>query len=279
MKTANAMSLTAKLKNLAVKHSISPHAVLRMYLIECFLERLSKSRFCANFIVKGGILISAVTTIKQRTTMDLDTTCAGCRFDEEELAKMMREICALKGNDDFVFLFLSCGSIREKSDYVGFRVHLNAKYESIEAPLTIDVTTGDAITPRQRSFSYPRLFEEPPIEIYSYTIETVLAEKLEAILSLNVTNTRPRDFYDVYLLSSVVSIDEKILGEALLRTSARRGTEQNLMKVDDYLAAIKISSNIRTQWQRYVRIYPYARELDFDDIFMRIENLLHRILD
>lgn len=246
--------------------------------LNVFLERLSVSPFSGNFVVKGGFLISALTDMGQRTTMDLDATCIHCPFDQNEISRIMSEICSFPGNDDFSFRFISCEAIRERSDYPGLRVHLTATYETLKIPFSIDVTFGDVITPKAVRFTYPRIFDDGVINLMAYTLETVLAEKLESILRLNIINTRMRDFYDICLLSSTQEIDTERLSVALKRTCNRRGDAELIAKSDELLNAIEKSERMQKLWEFYRKQYPYAKDITWQTAFLRTKTLLDKVL-
>ena len=200
MKTKNAMQLKARIKNHAKKLGVPPQLVMQNYLLERVMERIAISPWRDNIVVKGGMLISSLIGSDKRSTKDLDTTIRGFDLTHENAEKAFREIAATDADDDFDFEFVRTEDIREIDEYPGIRVHLLANYEKISSPVTIDVTTGDKITPDAISYSYPLMLDGRSIELMVYPIETVLAEKLETVLSRDVTNTRPRDYYDLHSL-------------------------------------------------------------------------------
>ena len=179
MKTDNAMQLKSKINNKAKSLNISPQFVLQNYIMECFIKRISISEYKNNFILKGGLLIASLVGIQNRSTMDMDTTITGFTLEKEETIKILKQICSISCNDDFNFIFDRIEDIREDDEYSGLRAFLFADYEKIHAPFSIDITTGDKITPKEINYSFKRIFDKDVIEIYSYPIETVIAEKLE----------------------------------------------------------------------------------------------------
>lgn len=203
MITKNSMQLKAFIKNEAAKKHVSAQLVMQNYMLERLLERISLSRYKNNFILKGGLLISAMVGLDTRTTMDVDTTLKGISLTHESISKVFKEICQVQADDDVNFEMVSLADIREGDDYPGIRVSMRAVYSPMSVPLTVDVTTGDVITPREAEFSFPLMFEDRSISIPAYNIETVLAEKLETILSRSTANTRVRDFYDIHILYSL----------------------------------------------------------------------------
>ena len=200
MRTKNAMQLKARINNMAKEAGIPAQAMMQNYLLERLLERLAESPWRDNVVIKGGVLISSLVGVGSRTTMDLDTTVRGFDLTHESAERAFREIAAVQADDDWEFEFDRTEDIRETDDYPGIRVHLKANYAPMSAPLTVDVTTGDRITPEAVEYSYPLLFGEGEITLMAYPVETVLAEKLETVVTRGVANTRPRDFYDIHVL-------------------------------------------------------------------------------
>lgn len=224
MMTKNAMQLKALVKKVAAEKGISAQLVMQNYMLERLAERLSRSKYKYNFIVKGGFLISSLVGLATRTTMDIDTTITGFSLTHDQLQRIFEEICAMDVNDDVQFEFVGTSDIRETDDYPGIRVSLKANYSPMSVPLTVDVTTGDKITPSEIEHEIPLMFDDRNIQIMAYNLETILAEKLETILVRSVANTRPRDYYDVHILNSLYQeqINYRILKEAFNITSDKR---------------------------------------------------------
>lgn len=220
MKTKNAMQLKAQVNNMAKEAGIPPQALMQSYLLERLLDRLSRSAWRDRVVIKGGVLISSLVGVGSRTTMDLDMTVRGFALTHESVEKAFRDIVTVQADDDWEFVFDRTEDIRETDDYPGIRVHLKANYAPMSVPLTVDVTTGDRITPDAVEYSYPLLFDEGEICLMAYPIETVLAEKLETVVSRGVTNTRPRDFYDINVLMKVKGdcVDMGVLRDAIAST-------------------------------------------------------------
>lgn len=200
MKPGNPTQLKALIKNLAAEKELPAQLVMQNYMLERLLERISKSPYHQNFIVKGGFLISAFIGIESRTTKDLDTSVKGLHVSHENLASVFSEICNITLNDNISFELLNTEEIRELDEYMGIRVKMNALYPPLKVPLSVDVTTGDNITPQEISYTFSPMFNDQKINCMTYNIETILAEKIETILSRSIANTRPRDFYDVHVL-------------------------------------------------------------------------------
>lgn len=278
MKTDNGMQLKATINNKAKELNVPPQIMFQNYLMECFLERLSKSEYVDRFIIKGGVLISSIVGLNNRTTMDIDTTVRNISLNESEITKIISYVCSVENDDDFVFSLDRVEPIREDDEYEGYRAFVFVDYEKIHNTITIDITTGDSIYPEAILYGFNKVFENQKISLYSYPIETVLAEKLETILSRNITTTRPRDFYDVYVLNAK-SINQKNLKTALENTCRHRGSEKVLKQSPEIIAAIKESENLKEQWKTYAKKMPYAAGISFEQVVEKIENLLKLITD
>lgn len=188
--------LKGYLRNLAKEKKISAQELLQVFMFERLIERLSMSEYRDNFVLKGGLLVASLIGIDERTTMDMDTTIVGYPVTEESMEALIKDILAVKLDDGIQFKYIVLTPIRKNDDYSNYTITLEARYEGILVPLKIDVTTGDVITPSKVEYDYYLSFEDKTVLIYSYPLESIFAEKLETILSRNVTNTRARDFYD-----------------------------------------------------------------------------------
>lgn len=264
MRTKNAMQLKARINARAKEAGIPAQSLMQSYLFDRLLERLSKSKWRDNVIIKGGMLISSLVGVASRTTMDLDTTITGFTLTHESAEKIFREVAAVDADDDWGFEFDRTEDIRETDDYPGIRVHLKAVYPPMSVPLTIDVTTGDSITPGPVAYDYPLLFDEGSVRLMSYPLETVLAEKLETVVSRGVTNTRPRDFYDIHLLWRVKggSCDIPTLREALERTCTKRGSTGMMKRWHTVLDEVATDRMMLAFWGKYVKKNPYASGIE-----------------
>lgn len=237
MRTKNTMQLKARVNSMAKEAGIPAQALMQSYLLERLLERLSRSKWRDNVIIKGGVLISSLVGVRLRTTMDLDTTVRGFALTHESAERAFRDIATVQADDDWKFEFDRTEDIRETDEYAGIRVHLKGIYVSMVVPLTVDVTTGDRITPDAVEYSYPLLFDEGDISLMAYPIETVLVEKLETVVSRGVANTRPRDFYDIHVLLGVKRSDNDMgtLRNALALTCEKRNSQAAIQRWTEYL--------------------------------------------
>lgn len=274
----NAMSLKAKINNIAKKEKVLPQAVMQTYMLERLLERISISEYKDNFILKGGMLISSIIGIDNRSTMDMDTTIKGFKLDTENLENILQEIIKIDANDNIKFKIISIENIREDDDYGGLRVHLQASFDEMPIDLKIDVTTGDKITYKEISYKYNLLLEKRSIEIWTYNVETIIAEKYESIIKRSILNTRIRDFYDLYMLTHLdkKNINSKMLIAAIKETSKHRETfdiinDKNI--VEDVINSIQNDNSLKEQWNKYQRSYEYAKDIKYEQLIHSISSI------
>ena len=279
MITKNPMQLKAFIKNKAAEKHITAQLVMQNYMLERLLERISLSRHNRKFIIKGGFLISAIVGLDTRATMDLDTTIKGFTLTHEAIRDIFEEICAIQIDDDVQFELGNISDIRETDDYPGLRVALKAKYPPLSVPLTVDVTTGDVITPKEIEYTFSLLFDDRTISILAYNLETVLAEKIETVLSRSIANTRPRDFYDIHILYALRGneCDAKILLQALERTTNKRGSKKILENYDTIISGIRSSEQLNTFWKKYQKEFNYAKDITFDDVCDTIQKIMQKL--
>lgn len=279
MITKNPMQLKAIIKNKAHEKNISAQLVMQNYMLERLLERISLSKYRNSFILKGGFLISAIVGLDTRATMDLDTTIKGFSLTHENIREIFENICSVKIDDDVDFEIVSVADIREKDDYRGIRVNLKANYAPISVPLTVDVTTGDAITPREIEYTFSLMFDERSISIMAYNLETILAEKIETVLSRAEANTRPRDFYDIYILWKLhgEGCDIETLKSALIHTAEKRGSTSVVAKYERIIRDIESSTQLKEFWNKYKKEFDYARDIEFANICKTILEIMKKL--
>ncbi len=277
----NSMQLKAIVKNMAKSKKISAQIVLQNYMLERLLERISLSRYQSNFILKGGFLIASIVGLDTRATMDIDATIKGLKINAESIQNMLNEICAIEINDEVIFSLRRIEEIRESADYHGFRVALEAVYPPIKVPLKVDITTGDIITPKEINYEFRLLFDSRSIRILAYNLETIMAEKLETTIARGNQNTRPRDYYDIYIIRKLQwqNIDPRTLKEALLNTCQSRGTINIIKRYDEILKAVQTSDAMSEFWKDYQNQFDYARDIGFDHICHTIREILNDILE
>ena len=272
------MSLKSRIKNYAKKYNITAQVVLQNYMFERFLARLSISDYKDKLIIKGGMLIASIVGLDTRSTMDLDTTLRGLPLTKEDILKAIDSIISISMNDEITFEILSISPIRKEDIYGGFCVRMNAIYESIKTPLSIDISTGDIITPDAVLYEFRNVFDdEINISLWGYNIETILAEKVETILSRNIFNTRPRDFYDIYILITTKKYDKNIFKEAFLATSKHRGSEKIIDLKTEIFAQISTSIELQNMWKKYQQKFSYARNIRYEEIIEKLKILIKDI--
>ena len=261
--------LKALVRNKAKGDSAKSQAIIRSYMMERFLERISLSRYKDNVILKGGTLIAAVVGLDNRSTMDMDTTIQNLVLDGESARVMVDEIIAIEIDDGMAFDIKSITSIMGDDEYPGIRITLEATLETMRTPLKVDFSTGDVITPSAVTYSYRLLFEERSISLLAYNLETVLAEKIETIISRGTANTRMRDFYDIHMLTNetlAYKIDAVTFKQAYANTSEKRGSVALLGDADLILKEIADSNDMMDLWVKYQGKYAYAVGIAWDDV-------------
>lgn len=274
--SGKAMSLKGKIKNYAKSNNIAAQVVLQNYMFERFLERLSLSDYREKFVVKGGMLIAAIVGLDTRSTMDLDTTLRNLPLTEEQISTAIRSVCDIHLDDDVVFKMQAIGPIRKDDVYGGYCVRIDAVYDTIVTPLSIDVSTGDVITPSPVKYDFGGIFDDDlKITLWGYNIETVIAEKVETILSRGVFTTRPRDYYDVYVLVTTQKYDKKLFAEALAATAKHRGSTEKIKDIPDILERISESHELKNLWSKYQKKFAYASDISYEMIMDVLKTILN----
>lgn len=273
MKTSE--QIKGAIRNISKKTGVNPNSLLQMCLFEGILEKLSKSKYSENFILKGGLLISSLIGVDMRSTMDMDTTIRGIPLNEVSITKILNEILAIEIDADIEYKLIKLSPIRQEDVYEDFCASISCIFGKINATLNIDITTGDVITPREMNYSYSKILEEGTIPIMTYTIETILAEKFETISSRNITTTRARDFYDLYMIYSIYKdkIDKGILRKAIERTSKYRGSFETALQYKEIVELFRESETPKKLWKKYIQNNPYAKDVDFLDTISVYEEI------
>ena len=244
-------------------------------MFECFLARLSISEYSEKFVVKGGMLIAAIVGLDTRSTMDLDTTLRNLPLTEEKITEAIDAICKIDMKDDVIFTVKSIEPIRKDDIYGGYCVRLDAVYDTIVTPLSIDVSTGDVITPDAVKYEFSGIFDEDiRISLWGYSIETVIAEKVETILRRGVFTTRPRDYYDVYILGTTQEYDKEIYKEALKATAEHRGSTEQISDVEGILKQISESDDLKDMWRKYQKKFAYASDISYEDVLKVLRKIV-----
>ena len=264
----SSIDIKEKAKDIEKTHNLNHYEILQRYMFERILERISISKYQDNFILKGGLLLSAMFGIDNRTTKDMDTTITGIDVSKEKIIKVLNQILSIKLDDGVNFDIVDITDIREEDEYGGNKYHIVGRKDNLKVNLEIDISTGDKVTPRELKFHYPLLFEYKTILINSYNIETILSEKIETILRRGKFNSRMKDFYDVYFFLNNLKneIDIKILKEAIKNTFTKRDSFEYLNDYEKIILSIKNSERIKKLWQTYSSKYKYANNINIEKI-------------
>ena len=275
MRTRNLMQLKSFVKDRAAELGVAQRDLLHNYYMECFVDRLAHSKYADIFVLKGGFLIANMMGLDRRTTMDLDTTVRNLPLNEKVLAPVLKEICSVEVDDDFAYSLDHLELIREDAEYQGQRAFFCVDYGKMHGSLTMDITTGDSIYPAVTEAFFKKLFETGFIKTLAYPIENILAEKMETILVRGTFNSRPRDFYDVHVLTNTVKSDKATFMQALLKTAEHRGTQLIVENESaERLAVIENSDDVKRQWSRYQARFPYAKAVAFEEVMASVRKLM-----
>ena len=269
-----ARQLKDLIRNLSREKSADAQLLMRNYMMERFLERISLSEYRDKFILKGGMLVAAMVGLDARSTMDLDATVKGANVNVEDIENLISAIVSVPIDDGVKFQLKSISEIMDEAEYPGIRVSMTTTFDGVVTPLKIDISTGDAITPREVRYSFKLMLEDRSIDIWAYNLETVLAEKLETIIT-RTTNTRMRDFYDIYILDQLHgnTLNRQTLYDALLATAKKRGTERHLAEAVDVLNEVESSPVMQKLWESYRRKFSYAADLEWNIIMRAVRSL------
>ena len=272
-----ARQLKDLIRNLSKKKSADAQILMRNYMMERFLERISLSEYKNQFILKGGMLVAAMVGLDARATMDLDATIKGTNVSVEDVEMIISQIISIPLDDGVSFRIKRISEIMEEADYPGVRVSMETKFDGVITPLKIDISTGDVITPREIKYKFNLMLEDRTIEVWAYNLETVLAEKLETLISRNVTNTRMRDFYDIYILQKLYGeqLSKDVLWDALVATAKKRETLEQIETedIDEVFDEIQSSSVMENLWKAYQRNYSYSADIPWHTIMKSIRTL------
>lgn len=274
MSSNSAQAVKDKLRNISNEKNINFNAVLKFYMYDRFIERLSKSKYRDNIVLKGGFYLSSLFGIENRSTIDIDAAIRKAKFTEDNILKMITEIINVDVDDNVVFKINETSSIRDEDEYGGLRVTIDFQLENVKDKFHIDMATGDPIYPRPDSYNYKSLIEKKTYQVWTYTTETVLAEKLETILNKLDTSSRMKDYYDIYLIYKFkfAELNKENFMMAVKKTFEKRKFQGNLI---GSLNVIKQSSILKEKWSNYARKNNYAREIEFEEILAFLEEFIN----
>ncbi|MDO4798188.1 MAG: nucleotidyl transferase AbiEii/AbiGii toxin family protein [Coriobacteriales bacterium] len=269
----SSMQLKDKVRNLSHGDGMKSQTLIRTFVMERFLERVSISPYRDNFVLKGGMLVASIVGLDTRSTMDVDATVRSLSLTAIEAKRIVGEIVALPLDDGVTFTVMRIDSIMEEHDYPGVRLTLAAKMDKLRQTIKIDISTGDALTPSAVMRDYGLMLEDRSIALWTYNLETLLAEKLETIMVRAVTNTRMRDFYDIHVLTELESFDSDVFRSAFIATSVSRSTTAMIANLDGILSCVEDDEVMRKRWRNYARKTPYVNGLSWEDAMRSVRKL------
>lgn len=265
------------IRNLSKKNSADAQILMRNYMMERFLERISVSEYQEKFILKGGMLVAAMVGLDARSTMDIDATIKGADVNVEAVEKVITDIVSVPLEDGVIFRIRRISEIMDEAEYPGVRVSMETEFDGVRTPLKIDISTGDIITPKEIQYSFKLMLEDRSIEVWAYNLETVMAEKLETVISRNITNTRMRDFYDIYILLRLYGnmLNPRILREALQATAKKRETEYHLKDALEIFDEVQNDFGMEKLWNSYQKKFSYAADISWEMVMKSVRELFH----
>ena len=275
---STATQLKAKVRNLSGGDSKKAQTLIRNFIMERFLERIALSQYRNNFILKGGMLVAAVVGLDTRATMDIDTTVKSLNLDKENATKIIEDIIAVEIPDGVQFRITKVTDIMEEHDYPGIRFMLEATLDKMRQAIKIDISTGDIITPRAVEYSYQLMFEDRAISLWTYNLETLLAEKLETIMARGTANTRMRDFYDIHVISQQEFFDKEVLKKALLATSEKRDTTVQIPDFRNILSSVESDEVMKSQWESFKEDSFFVGELSWEEVMGSVKQIAESVL-
>ena len=268
--------IKGRIKSVAKQNNADARTLMRIYMMERFLERLAQSEYRDNFIIKGGILVTAMIGVAHRSTMDIDTSMKNLNLSAEDALRVVNQVKDIDLDDGVSFDVKDVSNIMDEMEYPGIRVTMNANVGRLITPLKIDISTGDVITPRAIEFNYDLLLEDRSIKLWSYNLETILAEKLQTVLARGILNTRMRDFYDIRMLLDTYEdkVNKAVLKDAFAATCKKRGTDNLQEQAEEIVKIIEADEQIQVLWRAYQKKYSYAADIDYASVIRGVRKLM-----
>lgn len=268
--------IKGRIKSVAKQNNADARTLMRIYMMERFLERLAQSEYRDNFIIKGGILVTAMIGVAHRSTMDIDTSMKNLNLSAEDALRVVNQVKDIDLDDGVSFDVKDVSNIMDEMEYPGIRVTMNANVGRLITPLKIDISTGDVITPRAIEFNYDLLLEDRSISLWSYNLETILAEKLQTVLARGILNTRMRDFYDIRMLLDTYEdkVNKAVLKDAFAATCKKRGTDHLQEQAEEIIKIIEADEQLQVLWRAYQKKYSYAAEIDYASVISGVKKLM-----
>lgn len=269
--------LKAKVRNIAGGNDNVSKAYIRIFFMERFMERVSNSEYKDHFILKGGMLVASLLGINVRATMDIDTTVKALPLTQSDIERIVNEICSIELEDNVTFAITNIETIMDDFDYPGVRVHLEAYLDKLKQPMKIDVSTDDVITPDAIEYEYKLMFEDRTINLNTYNIETMLAEKSQTIINRGIANTRMRDFYDIYELLKHTTFSWDTAKDAFIATCKKRDTIFTSEKIEAELDQISQNEGLKNQWEMFRKKNFFVEDLDYVDLIAEVCSVIRKI--
>ena len=268
--------IKGRIKSVAKQNNADARTLMRIYMMERFLERLAQSEYRDNFIIKGGILVTAMIGVAHRSTMDIDTSMKNLNLSAEDALRVVNRVKDIDLDDGVSFDVKDVSNIMDEMEYPGIRVTMNVNVGRLITPLKIDISTGDVITPRAIEFNYDLLLEDRSISLWSYNLETILAEKLQTVLARGILNTRMRDFYDIRMLLDTYEdkVNKAVLKDAFAATCKKRGTNHLQEQAEEIIKIIEADEQLQVLWRAYQKKYSYAAEIDYASVISGVRKLM-----
>lgn len=268
--------IKGRIKSVAKQNNADARTLMRIYMMERFLERLAQSEYRDNFIIKGGILVTAMIGVAHRSTMDIDTSMKNLNLSAEDALRVVNQVKDIDLDDGVSFDVKDVSNIMDEMEYPGIRVTMNANVGRLITPLKIGISTGDVITPRAIEFNYDLLLEDRSISLWSYNLETILAEKLQTVLARGILNTRMRDFYDIRMLLDTYEdkVDKAVLKDAFAATCKKRGTDHLQEQAEEIIKIIEANEQLQVLWRAYQKKYSYAADIDYASVISGVRKLM-----
>lgn len=268
--------IKGRIKSVAKQNNADARTLMRIYMMERFLERLAQSEYRDNFIIKGGILVTAMIGVAHRSTMDIDTSMKNLNLSAEDALRVVNQVKDIDLDDGVSFEVKDVSNIMDEMEYPGIRVTMNANVGRLITPLKIDISTGDVITPRAIEFNYDLLLEDRSISLWSYNLETILAEKLQTVLARGILNTRMRDFYDIRMLLDTYEdkVNKAVLKDAFAATCKKRGTDPLQEQAEEIIKIIEANEQLQVLWRAYEKKYSYAADIDYASVISGVRKLM-----
>lgn len=271
--------IKALIRNLAKEKEVNAQILLRNYMLERLLERISKSEYQNHFILKGGMLVASLVGVDMRSTIDMDATIKSFSVDKTSIEAVFNVILNLPIDDGVGMTLKRVDEIRDEDQYKGYRVSIEAIMDNARVPIKVDITTGDQITPKEVMYTFNLMLENRSIDILAYNIETVIAEKFETLLTRGITNTRMRDFYDIYILVKLQGhrVDYVVLKNAVRKTAIKRGSISILSEGQVILDEVRFDSGMQRHWLNYQKKNDYADDITWEEVNDSLIHLWHVI--